>query len=88
MLSWAAAVSSSAGWLQERREAEDECPVQAVAGFPSVLCREPVPVARSPAPSRPSSSAPSALWVRILGKVPVALKMPVLRRSDTIRGLL
>lgn len=43
--------------------------MQALVRFPSVLCREPVPVAKSPTPSRPSSSAPSVLWVRILGKV-------------------
>lgn len=57
-------------WLaSEGGEAEDECPVQALVGFPSVLCREPVPVAKSPRPLSTHSSALSALWVRILGKV-------------------
>lgn len=68
-------------------EVEDECPVQAVVGFPGVLCREPLPVAKFPTPSPPSSSAPYALWVRILGKVRFGLKTWVLR-SNRVRGWL
>lgn len=76
-----------AGWLQKVGGAEDECPVQAVVAFPGVLCREPVPVAKSPTPSPPSSSALSALWVRILGKGKFGLEMWVLRRN-WVRGWL
>lgn len=61
--------------------------MQVPLGFPSVLCREPVPVAKSPRPLSAHSSAPSALWVRILSKVRFGLKMWVLR-STRVRGRL